>query len=206
MNPEDMSRRQLVLMAALTEGGLAVVACALGWLLAVYPWERLHFEPAALLQGLIITLPMVVLFFACVWIPVGPLGRIKQFVDQVVKPMFRKCTILDLALIALLAGIGEEMLFRGVLQPYFVSWLEESPWVGIVLASILFGFAHPITPGYVVLAALVGLYLGWFAYYFDNLVEVILAHALYDFIGLVYLVRFEKEEPVSQEGVEDGQG
>jgi hypothetical protein len=52
-----------------------------------------------------------------------------------------------------------------------------------------------MTPGYVVLAALVGIYLGWFTYYFDNLFEAIFAHAVYDFIGLVYLVYFDKDEP-----------
>src|SRR5207302_1463392 len=121
------------------------------------------------------------------------LHPIKQFVDEVVKPLFRKCTLFDLALIALLAGAGEELLFRGTLQPLFVGWLGDL-WAGLILASILFGLAHLITPTYAVLASLVGLYLGWFAHQFDNLVEVILAHALYDFVGLVYLVRFEKEE------------
>jgi membrane protease YdiL (CAAX protease family) len=128
---------------------------------------------------------MQVMFFVCVLWPVGPLRPIKQFVDQVVKPLFAQCTLLDLALIALLAGFGEELLFRGLIQPVAVHWLGL--WCGLLIASILFGLAHPITAGYVLMATGVGLYLGWFAYMFDNLLEVILAHALYDFIGLVFL-------------------
>lgn len=186
MNPEGMSRRQLLFLAVLTEGGLGVAACALGWLLGYYPWQKITWEPEAFLRGLLLTLPMLVVFAACVRWPIGPLRPIKQFVDQVVKPMFSRCTLFDLALISLLAGLGEELLFRGLAQPFLIKWFDF--WPGLILASILFGLAHPITPGYVVLAALVGLYLGWFANQFNNLLEVILAHALYDFIGLVFLV------------------
>jgi membrane protease YdiL (CAAX protease family) len=190
MNPDTVSRRQLMILAILTEGGLAVVAVALGWWFGLDPWDHLRVDPSALLWGVLITLPLLAGFFVCTWLPVGPLGPIKQFVDRVVKPMFRQCTLLDLALIAALAGLGEELLFRGVVQPYLVEWLGLA--AGLALASILFGLAHPITPGYVLLAALVGLYLGWCAHQFDNLFEVVLAHALYDFVGLVYLVRFDK--------------
>src|SRR5947209_7278584 len=99
MNPDTMSRRQLLTLAVLTEGGLALLAGILGWALDLDLWERLRADPPALLGGVLLTLPMLVVFFVCVRLPVGPLGRIKQFVDQVVKPLFRKCTVLDLALI-----------------------------------------------------------------------------------------------------------
>lgn len=186
MQPE-VNRRQLLLMAWATEGGLAVVACVLGWFLGFPPWEAIVIEPTAFVRGVIITLPMLVLFFVCVRWPVGPLVPIKHFVDEVVKPLFAQCSVFDLAVIALLAGIGEEMLFRGVLQPAFVHWWGL--WPGIIAASVLFGLAHPITPAYFVLATLIGVYLGYLTHWSGNLLDVILAHALYDFVGLLYLVK-----------------
>src|ERR1700720_941187 len=114
MNPDLINRRQLLVMAVLTEGGLAVLAVALGWWLGLNPWERLQVDMPAVLWGVLITLPMLAVFFVCARLPVGPLGPIKQFVDQVVKPLFRQCTLFDLAVIAALAGLGEELLFRGV--------------------------------------------------------------------------------------------
>jgi membrane protease YdiL (CAAX protease family) len=53
---------------------------------------------------------------------------------------------------------------------------------------VLFGLLHPITPTYAVLAALMGAYLGgvWLAS--GNLLVPIVAHALYDFIALAYLL------------------
>ena len=70
-----------------------------------------------------------------------------------------ECTVADLALISLLAGLGEELLFRGLIQDGLVGWL--GPWPALVLTSVLFGLMHPITPGYAVLATLAGAYLGW---------------------------------------------
>ncbi|MFC1597814.1 lysostaphin resistance A-like protein, partial [Planctomycetota bacterium] len=60
---------------------------------------------------------------------------------------------------------------------------------GLAVAAILFGLAHPITPGYVLLAGLMGLYLGWLQITCGNLLVPIMAHAVYDFLALVYLVK-----------------
>ncbi|HEV3237849.1 MAG TPA: CPBP family intramembrane glutamic endopeptidase, partial [Gemmataceae bacterium] len=84
-------------------------------------------------------------------------------------------------------GIGEEMLFRGFTQAALATWLGI--WWALVLASVLFGLLHAITLTYAVLASLAGAYLGlvWIAT--DNLLAVIVAHALYDFVALTYLLR-----------------
>jgi CAAX protease family protein len=133
------------------------------------------------------TLPLLLLFSLCVHWPVGPLARIKAFAEEVMKPLFRSCTLLDLAAISLLAGVGEEMLFRGVLQDLFSRWLD--PWLALTLASILFGLLHLITPTYAVLAALMGAYLGWLYARTGNLLVPIMTHTLYDFFALSYVVR-----------------
>jgi membrane protease YdiL (CAAX protease family) len=180
-------------MGLATEGGLAVLAVLLGLLLGYAPWQNNDWSAAALLRGVLLTLPMLLLFSLCVRWPVGPLARIKQFVEEFVKPAFAHCTLLDLAVLSLLAGIGEEWLFRGVLQPALAD--AFGLWPALLLASLLFGLAHPITFTYVVYATLIGLYLGWFAHTFGNLLEVTLAHALYDWIALLYLVRPSQPGP-----------
>ena len=130
---------------------------------------------------------MLLLFVLMLRWPVGPLSRIKQFSEEVIRPLFASCTVLDLAVISLLAGVGEEMLFRGVLQADFSQ--RWGLWTGIVAASLLFGALHPITPAYVVLAAGLGVYLGYLWVATGNLLVVIVAHALYDFLALVFLMR-----------------
>lgn len=43
--------------------------------------------------------------------------------------------------VAVEAGLNEEFLFRAVVQTRLTAWLG-SPWIGVVLTSILFGLAH----------------------------------------------------------------
>ena len=99
--------------------------------------------------------------------------------------MFPSGSAAQFALIALLAGVGEELLFRGVIQSKLSQW--TSPAAGLILASLLFGAAHALSRLYFLLATVIGLYLGWFAQYFGELVTPIVAHSLYDFLALVYL-------------------
>jgi membrane protease YdiL (CAAX protease family) len=184
---ESLRRGPLVLLSVLFEGSLGLLAWILGWLLHQPCWESLRWELGAAGWGAAASLPMLALFLLCLWRPVGPLARIKQFSREVIRPMFARCTLTDLAVISLAAGFGEELLFRGVLQPVFSRWL--GPWLGLAAASLLFGLLHPITPTYMVLAALMGAYLGYVWVVSGNLLVVIVAHGLYDFLILMFLVR-----------------
>ena len=96
--------------------------------------------------------------------------------------------MIDLLGISLLAGLGEEILFRGVLQEAFTGWFNV--WVGVLMASVLFGLMHSITFTYVLLATLMGAYLGCVWLWADhNLLVIVLTHALYDFLVLLWLLR-----------------
>jgi len=88
------------------------------------------------------------------------------------------------------AGFGEEILFRGWLQQglFAVLGAEKNILLGVLgllVASILFGLAHPISPLYVILATLVGLALGGVYWMTGNLLCAIVAHAVYDAIILL---------------------
>lgn len=187
MELEPQLRRRTLLLGVLVEGGLGVLACGLGWALGRPVWEQWHWNGRDAVLGAGASLPMLLAFALCIGWPVGPLGRIKQFCDEIVRPLFAACSVVDLAVIALLAGVGEEMLFRGVLQETLSAWLN--PWLGLAAASVIFGFFHPITPGYIVLAAGMGAYLGYLWLATGNLLTVSITHGLYDFLVLVYLVK-----------------
>jgi uncharacterized protein len=78
------------------------------------------------------------------------------------------------------------VLFRGVVQTLLHQW-TGSEWTSLLLAGLLFGLLHAITRTYVVLATLVGVYLGWLWLATGNLLAPITAHAVYDFGALWYL-------------------
>ncbi len=76
----------------------------------------------------------------------------------------------DIGLIALSAGVGEELLFRGVVQPH----------LGLVPTAVLFGLAHPLTRWYVLYATAAGLLLGYLAQATESLLAPVLCHAVVD--------------------------
>jgi membrane protease YdiL (CAAX protease family) len=116
-----------------------------------------------------------------------PLELLRREIEQVLVPLFAECSLLELALIAAVAGLGEEMLFRGVFQTHLTDlW---NPWLALAVASTAFGLLHLVTPTYALLAGLVGAYLGCLLILGDNLLLPISVHSLYDFVALTFLVR-----------------
>ncbi len=185
-------------MAVLVEGGLVLLAIGLGWLFDHRPLDHFRVDWKGALWGLAAAAPMLLCFLAMVRWPVGPLKDIKKFTDTVIRPLMASCTLVDLFGISVLAGVGEEMLFRGMMQDLFATWMP--PVAAVVLASVLFGLMHAVTVTYAVLAALIGVYLGAVYWWTDNLLSPMIAHGLYDFVVLLYLVFTDGEtEPPSEE-------
>jgi membrane protease YdiL (CAAX protease family) len=187
---EPMRRRDALLLALSFEGGLLLLAWLLGWLLGQPPLEHTRWNWSDLGIGVATTLPLLLGLLVCIRWPVGPLGRIKSISDEFIRPVFQRCTTFDLAVISVVAGLGEEMLFRGVVQGLGDRWFGMG--YGLAMASVLFGLVHLITPTYALLATLCGVYFGILVMLTDNLLVVILPHALYDFIALLYLARWSQ--------------
>ena len=181
----------LLLLAVVFEGGLGLLAVALGWWLGPKPLESIGWSFSAAAWGAAASLPMLLAMSICVRVPLGPFVKLVWVMEELIVPMFRRCRVRHLLLISALAGLGEEMLFRGLIQETTAGWVGGplGIWAGLLVASLLFGAVHPITPTYAVLAGLMGLYLGWLWIATGNLLVPITAHAVYDFVALVYLVK-----------------
>jgi hypothetical protein len=91
--------------------------------------------------------------------------------------------------ISLMAGIGEEALFRGVIQTALAGRLPV--WSAIAITAVLFGVVHWATAIYALLAGLIGAYLGLLYHLTDNLLAPIVTHALYDLAALSALARMK---------------
>lgn len=184
--PNSPPRQGIVTFGIAFEAALLAIAAGLAWFLDVSFWQDLRYTLPALAIGVAATLPMLAAV-GVITIPDWSITRpLRDVFDMVVK-LFRHCTILDLLAISLMAGIGEEALFRGVLQTYAI---ETTGTVGgVIAASILFGLAHALSGVYALFAFLAGCYFGVLYLYFDNLLVPIIVHALYDFVVLVYAVK-----------------
>lgn len=189
--PEDdrPGRDVIIIFAVFFEAGLAPFSLILGWLMGHPPLQGFVWSASDALWGAAAGVPLIALFLTMLTWPIGPLARAKQFCEDEVVPMFEQSTWSELALISLSAGVGEEMLFRGVFQGSFVQWLGL-PW-GLILASLLFGLLHPMSVSYIAIATLLGFYFGAVWIISGNLLTVMVTHTVYDFIALAYLIRFQ---------------
>jgi len=172
-------RYSFLSVAVLFEGGLIGIASALGWWFSVDPLMQLAWTWPGLLWGLAATIPMFALFLASNRFPIGPLRGIKHFLHEVLGPSLVVCRWYDLLLVAAVAGIGEELLFRGVLQPL----------MGTFWSNVIFGLVHFITLPYAILAGLIGGYLGWLLNESENILAPIITHGLYDFLAFLVVAR-----------------
>ena len=123
-----------------------------------------------------------------------------QLVQDQLGPLLASRSSGDLALLALLAGSAEELLFRGVIQAGLAPWVPDM--IAVIVAGGLFGLVHFITLSYAILAGVAGAYLGTVYLLEGNLLVPIVAHALYDFVALTWLVRryraAKAEEPTAK--------
>ncbi len=90
--------------------------------------------------------------------------------------------------VALLAGVGEELLFRIALQ----SWLANhvSVYLAICAPALIFGLLHFLSWAYFIAATLMGLVFG-IAYYLSQSAMLVIAwHAIYDLIALGVIIKY----------------
>jgi len=85
--------------------------------------------------------------------------------------------------LGLAAGVGEEMLFRGIVQYELAGSL--GPIAAVAVASIVFGAVHAVTPLYAALASCASVYFGLVYLATGNLAVPIACHAAYD-VGALY--------------------
>ena len=175
--------------ACVFEASLILVAVGLGWIASINPFENIHFSEMALVYGVIGTMPLFLMFLALEKIQGESVVKIKNLLLNTLGPGLHRYHWTDLLILASIAGVSEELLFRGVIQP----WIENS-WgatAGLIASNILFGLVHAVTPLYAVLAMLVGIYLGLSLTYGGetNLLVPIIIHGFYDFLAFVVLMR-----------------
>lgn len=175
--------------ACFFESSLVVVALVLGWIADINPFADLHFSENAIALGLLGTIPLFLMFLIMEQIQTESLVSIRKLLLNTLGPSLHRYHWTDLLILAAIAGISEELLFRGVIQP----WLE-SAWgmtAGLLVSNLIFGLAHALTPMYGLLAMLVGIYLGLSLDINGdrNLLTPVIIHGFYDFLAFLALMR-----------------
>ena len=93
--------------------------------------------------------------------------------------------LLNLVLVAVFAGIGEELFFRGVLQRLFIK-LFKNPWAGILVTAFIFSAIHAQFYGFIP-RFILGILLGLIYWYSGSLWPAIIAHFAYDAFAVIMI-------------------
>ena len=107
--------------------------------------------------------------------------------------------VLDIAYLSLCAGIGEELFFRGGLQPWLGVWLTALVFI------VLHGYLNPKNwrmSVYGLAMVFVSAGLGYL-YQFFGMLSAILAHSVFDFVLLYLFIRNERQTKELEAGTED---
>ena len=178
----DASSRLLPL-AVIGEGGLAIAGGV--WLFAAGHPVRLGPTWTALAAG---AGAAIALWLVQWWLQraapaVGPVRAMRELQRTIFEPLFGPLSTAEMVAISALAGVGEEILFRGAVQASF----------GWPTATVAFGLCHLglSRQGWVlgVWAALAGGVLAGLAFVTGGLLAPIVAHAGYDLAALLWIRR-----------------
>ena len=195
-----MNRKALLLVTIFAEGGLGLLGLILMRFWRLELWARMDLSWETTIYALLLCTPLLAMLFFFDRSQWEPMTRFRREIDEKITPIFANSKLPDLALIAFFAGVGEELFFRGWLQSVLASRFEA--WLGILIASAIFGLAHYLSPTYAIYAGLTGLYLGVIYQVSGNLYIVMVIHGLYDFIALVYLLGKEKGKEVELHAID----
>jgi uncharacterized protein len=175
-----MNPRRLLLVVAGMEAALAAVAMA---------WIALRRIPIALgdpvtgiAGGAALALALAAAYYVTLRTApdVEPVRSLRKVYAELLRPAFARIGPAEVLGISVAAGVGEELLFRGAVQPE----------LGLIGASLLFGAMHVGGTGTIVFgawAALTGFILGWSAEISGGLLLPMIAHSTYDALALAYV-------------------
>ena len=148
-----------------------------------------RFEPlawlatAAVMAALLATMPLR-------WRTRSPASRRRQ---ALMAPRTGLQCLASVAL-CLLAGIGEEITFRGVLHAC-LWWLTGSWWLATLLCSVAFGVAHAIQgPRSMLIVGAVAFWMHLTVLWTDSLYLAMAVHAVYDLIATFTIARWALRE------------
>lgn len=181
--------------AVVFESGVLALAIGVGWVVSVDPFAGLAFRLDHLGVGLAATVPPVVALWLLERSTASAVVEFRRMVEELVGPLFADAPVTHVVALALMAGVAEEALFRGVVQgglTGLTGWLPA-----LLIASVLFGVVHWLSGLYALLAGVVGLYLGGLYLLTGNLLVPIVVHVLYDVVALGYL-RGAESTPVTE--------
>ena len=190
-----MNTNGFVLHMIIFEGSMALAGALLALVFGLDLSKAFQTSDATdlfnqLALGVGIAAAMGIVFTFLDYIPWSQLKKVSEKTKEIVNEAFKNISRFNRFLVCLLAGVGEEVLFRGFI---FIAIFEFWPWglefnmnifAAIIVSSVLFGLGHSITLMYFILTALLGTAFCLVFLWTGSLIAPIVAHTLYDFYAM----------------------
>lgn len=192
VNPEMRSEvpkpRTFLWLALAFEGALGLLAIAICAASGLELRQSLYLDWASFLWGIFGTFPLLAVFAVLQRAPIKSVKTIQRFLLDTLAPHLSALRFGELMLVAMAAGVGEELLFRGAMQLGIEQFSNFK--AALLVSNVAFALAHAVTPIYALLAGLTGVYLGLSINFggSQNLLIPILIHTLYDFFAFLAVV------------------
>ncbi|TVR88659.1 MAG: CPBP family intramembrane metalloprotease [Spirochaetaceae bacterium] len=166
----------------LLEAGLGLVALGIGLAVGHNPLSGIRFGGAEFGLGALTAIPPVLALASMRRSRLPGVRHLVESARTMVREFLSPLTWPRVLLIAAAAGFGEELLFRGLLQPLLALQFGVVP--ALIATSIVFGLLHFLSKAYVVFAFVFSLYLGVIYLLSGNILVPMLAHGIYDAVAL----------------------
>ncbi|WP_437186383.1 CPBP family intramembrane glutamic endopeptidase [Planctomicrobium sp. SH668] len=168
----------------------AAIALLFAWMLNVPIGATIHVTPQAIGVGIIAAVIMI--------LTLGRISALRDEAERILGSVVASCRWYELAVLSVIVGIVEEIIFRGVMEQYGARY---SPVAAFVIVNIIFGAMHAVSWTYAVIATLLGMILSGLAYWPGeyNLMRPIVAHAVYDFIAFLIIARQHRQSAMAPE-------
>jgi membrane protease YdiL (CAAX protease family) len=181
---DESESDQLFVSGTAFEFVLVGVAAILGKLLSVSALGAgFELSPSTLAAGVLWTIPPLAFVGSIRLLKLEALEEIEKITEEFARRLFVKRPDWQLALFCFAAGVGEEMLFRGIFHQKLELLFGFAP--AAVTVGVGFGLAHNLSPAYFIISGLSScIFSVMFANSGNNIVIPVVAHALYDLIAL----------------------
>lgn len=166
-----------------------------------FSYNRMNRAPGYTMSNIVIVMSLVLL--PIVWIladwnegwklPEALAGldewmrRMDEQNSELVKLMSRDSRIgillINIFVMAMLPAVGEELMFRGTVQPFLQKW-TKSPYWAIWITAFIFSAIHFQISGFIP-RMLIGAYLGYLCYWSGSLWLPILAHFMHNSMSIL---------------------
>lgn len=155
--------------------GLLMSSLATMWHITHFGYFKFGKQPFSQVKGNVMLFSVVLVFASMlVFNLIAQWAGLSNEMELQMRALSRNAV--GVLAIAVAGPILEEMLFRGAIQGYLMR-KYKNPWVGILVASFVFGLIH-MNPIQVFYATMLGVVFGWIYYRTGSLMPVVIGHVL----------------------------